>query len=83
MAYKLHFDRKVIKDFKRITPSNQKKIIEKIEAHLFQNPGLDKQLKGKFKHLYSYRVGTYRVIYEIKNDMMIVLRISHRKKAYK
>ncbi len=42
-----------------------------------------KKLKG-FKNLYRIRSGTYRIIYSIQhNELLIeILKISHRKEAY-
>jgi len=40
-------------------------------------------LKGKFKGMRRMRVGNYRVIYEIIEDVVLVLRIHHRKDVYK
>ena len=42
----------------------------------------DKQLSGNFKGLYSYRVGDYRVVYSLHVEVIIVLRIAHRKNVY-
>ncbi|NIA30149.1 MAG: type II toxin-antitoxin system RelE/ParE family toxin [Actinobacteria bacterium] len=35
-----------------------------------------------FKGLYSLRVGNFRVIYHIKDDLVIVLKIGHRQEVY-
>ena len=42
-----------------------------------------KKLKG-FKNLYRIRIGTYRIIYSIEHNELIieVLKIAHRKDAY-
>lgn len=43
-----------------------------------------KALQGEYKGLYRLRLRTYRLIYEKKNDKLIilVLRVSHRKDIY-
>ena len=43
-----------------------------------------KELKGKFRKLWRYRVGDYRVISEIKDDIQIILvvRAGHRRNVY-
>lgn len=41
-------------------------------------------LKGRLKGLYKYRVGPYRIIYEIRRShlVIIVIDIGHRKAIY-
>lgn len=43
-----------------------------------------KALKGEVKGLYRLKLRTYKVIYEKKNDVLIilVLRVSYRKNIY-
>ncbi len=42
-----------------------------------------KKLKG-FKNLYGIRSGTYRIIYSVQHNLLVieVLKIAHRKDAY-
>ncbi|WP_430385341.1 type II toxin-antitoxin system RelE family toxin [Arcobacter acticola] len=44
-----------------------------------------KALKGEFKGLYRLRLRTYSVIYEKRNERLVilVLRVSHKKDIYK
>ena len=44
-----------------------------------------KALTGKFTGLHRYRVGKYRIIVKIKNDVLIVLvlNIAHRANVYR
>lgn len=50
-----------------------------------QNPYSGKALKGQLHGLRSYRVGDYRIIYEIQNKkiVVIILTIGHRKEIYR
>ena len=43
-----------------------------------------KVLKGNMKGMWSYRIGDYRVICEIKDDELVVLTLSlgHRREVY-
>jgi mRNA interferase RelE/StbE len=77
-------DDKVIKDFKQIDKLWQKKILEVIKTKLCENPHLGKPLVGNLSPYYRLHVGDYRVIYEIKEDeiVVIVVKISHRKDVY-
>jgi mRNA interferase RelE/StbE len=45
---------------------------------------LAKPLKGNLSELWSYRVGDYRLLCEIRDETLVVLvvRIGHRKEVY-
>lgn len=51
---------------------------------LARNPRLGKPLKGPLRDLWSYRVGDYRVVYEIRRGALVVLvlTIGHRRAVY-
>ena len=79
---KVSFKASVEKDLRKIDKNEREKILKKIKNELITNPGIDKQLTGTFKGLYSYRVGNYRIIYYILKEEILILRISYRKDAY-
>lgn len=83
--YKLVFDAKVIKDLKKIDQTWQKKIIEAIKNKLIKDPFQGKRLVGELSPYYRFRVGDYRVIYEVvEQDILItVIKIRHRKDVYR
>lgn len=83
MVYKILYKASVKSDLKKIPKLEVKRILNKIESDLGKNPEKGELLKGKFKGLYSYRIGVYRVIYVKTVDGVLVLRISHRKDVYK
>ena len=42
-----------------------------------------KSLSGKYRGLYRYRVGDWRVIYEVRDSsQVVVLDIAHRREVY-
>lgn len=56
---------------------------EVLEQIPYQHPNI-KSLKGKLKGYYRYRVGDYRIIYEIDDQtiQVIVIKIAHRSQVY-
>ena len=73
----------VKKDLKNIDREEVNRILDNIESKLSQNPHLGEPLSGKFKGLYKYRIGNYRVIYVIEGDEIWILKIGHRKHVYR
>lgn len=83
--YKLFIDDKVVKDLRKIDKTWQTKIIVNIKTKLVKDPYLGKKLVGDLSPYYRYRVGDYRVLYEIVESkvLIIVVKIKHRKNVYK
>jgi mRNA interferase RelE/StbE len=75
----------VEKDLKALPKADQKRTLEQIRKVLATDPYQGKALSGEFKGLYRWRIGRFRVIYEIQKDVLIilVLKIGHRKDVYR
>ena len=85
MTYSIQWHEEAIKDLKNLDRTTQKKITVKVKDYLAQDPlSLGKPLKGIFKGLYRYRYGSYRIIYAIDRNsvMILILRIGDRKDVY-
>ncbi|MXW69079.1 MAG: type II toxin-antitoxin system RelE/ParE family toxin, partial [Acidimicrobiia bacterium] len=52
---------------------------------LAENPYLGSALKGDLKGLRRLRIGDHRVLYEVRDDELIVLiiRFAHRRNVYR
>ena len=83
MNYKIAFKKSVSRDLKKIDKEQAKRILKKIEDELPQKAETLPTLTGKFSGLRKLRVGNFRVIFSIIGDTALILRIRHRKKAYK
>ncbi|VVB87656.1 ParE toxin of type II toxin-antitoxin system, parDE [uncultured archaeon] len=83
MKYKLLLSHKFDKDFSRLEKTLQERVVESLRE-LNENPHAGKQLKGKLKNLLSWRVGKYRILYQIHEEKLLVFAISvhHRKHVY-
>ncbi len=85
MAYRIEFKPSAAKEFSQLPKNIQKRIAAKVNT-LADNPrprGVEK-LEGR-ENRYRIRVGDYRVIYEIHNEVLLVLvvRIGHRREVYR
>jgi mRNA interferase RelE/StbE len=64
----------------------QSEILDYLEDRVAENPRLHgKILTGDKKGLWRYRVGDYRIICDLRDDLVtvLVLRVGHRKDAYR
>ena len=82
--YKVILDKKVLKDLKKIDKKEQIKIIDTIENKLANNPFIGKKLIENLSEFYKYRVGNYRIIYSIFQEIVEIeiIKIGHRKDVY-
>src|SRR4051794_16463867 len=83
--YRVEIDRTALKQLSALPREDQERIAAHVNA-LADDPrphGVEK-LKG-FVDQYRIRVGSYRVIYTIRDDRLIVLvlRIGHRRDVYR
>jgi mRNA interferase RelE/StbE len=83
--YNLSFKSSAAKEFRKLSPPVKQRIADAIER-LIVNPresGVVK-LKGD-DNLYRFRVGDYRIVYEIDDliNKITVRRIRHRRDVYR
>lgn len=83
MAFKIKFKGSVSRDLKKIDKTKLKHILDKIETELSEKADQFPVLSGKFAGLRKYQIENYRVIYTILKDSVLILRIAHRKEAYR
>lgn len=83
MAYKIRFKKSVIKDLKILDLKDKKRILDKTEEVLSENPQKCPLLRGRFAGLRKLRIGSYRVIFSIMDKEVWVLRIKHRRNVYR
>jgi addiction module RelE/StbE family toxin len=82
-VHKVNWKKSVLKDLKKIKVDLQDKLVGKIEEDLSKNATHGEKLHGKFEGLYRRRIWEYRVIYAITPRGVLVLRVRHRRDAYK
>lgn len=85
--YKIEIAESIEKTLKKLPQKDKKRILEKINA-LANNPrpeGYRKLQGSRRPSLYRIRSGIYRIIYVIKDEILLVLvvEIGHRKEVYK
>ncbi len=75
-------DDKAIKDLSKLDKSLTQNILSKIEKLEFFPKGTNiKKLKNHWPP-YRLRVGNYRALFDIENNILTVYRIRHRKDSY-
>lgn len=81
--YKVTFKKSVAKDFRSIPNQDVRRILKRIDS-LAENPRGEGCIKLSSLENYRVRQGLYRIVYEIKDDILIVnvVKVGHRSAVY-
>ncbi len=83
-SFELIFKQSVAKDLRQIPKKDVARILKRIEALREEPrpPGVEK-LSGQEK--YRVRQGVYRILYEIRNEelIVVVVKVGHRRDVYR
>lgn len=83
-SYELLFKKSVAKDLRGIPNKDVGRILKRIEA-LRDDPRGEGCVKLSAQERYRVRQGTYRIVYEIQENELIVMvvKVGHRSAVYK
>ncbi len=73
----------VQKDLRKLDSKRALRVLAAIERTLKAEGDSGEALTGPFAGLFKLRVGDYRVIYARTEEGYLVLRIAHRREAYR
>jgi len=82
MNYDVRFKPRAIKDLEGLLSRIQGRVLARIEE-------MSDDLKGDVKRLtnftseYPFRVGDFRVLFEIERETIVICRIRHRREGYR
>ena len=81
--YSISFKASVAKDLRAIPKQDVARILNRIHV-LVENPRADGCIKLAGNDCYRVRQGLYRIVYEIRDDRLVVLviKVGHRSSIY-
>ena len=84
MSFSIRIKGSAAKELERIGKVDRSRLAEAIER-LSESPFQGNALRGELRGLRRLRVGDYRVLYEVRDDMLTVLvvRVAHRRDVYR
>ena len=84
MIYSVSIKQSAAKALEKVVREDRLRIIAAI-GQLKTNPAAGGVLKGEFSGLRRIRIGSYRVVYEVQDQKLVVLviRIGHRREVYR
>jgi len=84
-VFVFEFKNKAAKEVEKLPPPIRKRILKKLKFYSNQENPLRfaEKLKDYRFGEYRFRIGDYRVIFDIENHKIIILKVGHRKEIYK
>ncbi len=83
MAFEVNFSEKAAKEFRKLEKHVQKRIVEKLTEYAAnENLSEAKKLAHPSLGQWRYRIGDYRIIFDLSGKEMQVLKVAHRSEVY-
>lgn len=83
MAYQLVYTKTAVADIHKLDIVAKRSLKKKLELYI-QNPfHYAQKLIHSALGSYRWRIGNYRVVFDIQGETIVVLRVDHRREIYK
>ena len=83
LGRRLLYTRRAVQDIDGLDIVVKKRLAKKLEALRRDPLGLAKKLIDPKAGQYRYRVGDYRVVFDMHGASIVVLRVGHRSEIYR
>ena len=83
MKYELVYTRRAEKDIRKLEPETRRKIGKTLLRFSADPLSFAEKLSDRSLGTYRFRIGDYRVVFDIEGDEIIILRVGHRREIYK
>jgi len=83
VRYSLIYTRRAERDIKKLGPNAQVRIGNALLRYSEEPIRFAEKLSDPILGEYRFRIGDYRVIFDIKGNEIVVLRVGHRREIYR
>ena len=83
MKYQLLYTRRAERDIERLDSQTRKRIGKTLLRFAHTPREYAEQLASPALGAYRFRVGDYRVIFDIEGSDIVILRVGHRREIYR
>ena len=83
MTYRLVYTHKAFRDIRELEENVKKRIGKALERYREEPLKFASRLIDSKLGMFRFRIGDYRVICDIEDDEIIILRVGHRKDIYR
>lgn len=83
MEYKLLYTKSATKDIQKLDTVVKKRLKIKLEAYATNPLFYAKKLTDFSLGAYRWRIGKYRIVFDLDGENIVILRIRHRREIYR
>lgn len=83
MRYRLIYTERAVKDIKKLDLVSKKRLGDTLNRYKQDPLGRAKKLTDPQLGTYRFRVGDFRVIFDLDGRDIVILRVGHRKSIYR
>jgi len=83
MSYNLIFSKDALRSVRKLDPVTKKRLGKKLKEYAKKPLRYAKKLRESKIGNYRWRIGNYRVVFDLKRKNIEVLQIGHRKEIYR
>ena len=81
--YKVAFTQRALKDWENVDKDMQVRIVKKLKEYAKDPLRYAVKLTNPNIGTYRFRIGNYRIIFDIEDNNIVILRVRLRKSVYK
>lgn len=81
----LAYKKQAVKDIRKLPKQVQKRLKTKLEWFINQDDPISfaSALTKPADAQYRFRVGSYRILFDIEEDIVVILHVQHRREIYR
>jgi mRNA interferase RelE/StbE len=83
VKYRLTYTHRAIRDIRALDPALKQRIGKTLLRYEKDPLAYAEPLKDSDLGSYRFRIGDYRVIFDLSGEQVVVLRVGHRRDIYK
>ena len=83
MSYDLVYTQRAFRDVEKLDPKIKKRLGKILLRYKEEPLRYAEKLSDSKLGTYRFRIGDYRIIFDIEDNEIVVLRVGHRKEIYK
>ena len=83
MTYRLTYTHRAIKDIDALDPAIKQRIGKTLLRYEHAPLTYAEPLKDSQLGSYRFRIGDYRIVFDLVDDQIVVLRVGHRREIYR
>jgi len=82
MSYRLLYTKRAVKDINKLDIVVKKRVGKKLSQYARDPMTYARKLVNASIGTYRWRIGDYRVVFDVDREKIVVLRVGHRSEIY-